>query len=160
MNFSFAHKTAVITGAASGMGLATAKAFAQAGAKVALLDWNKAQITQQAELLQQQGLQVIAVQCDVSQPEQVAAAMAQVVQHFGGIDYAYNNAGVQNELAETADTTLADYQRVMGVNLQGIWSCMKYELQYMRQQQSGAIVNCSSIGGLVGGAANRTIHFD
>jgi len=83
---------------------------------------------------------------------------AQTVAAFGRLDAAYNNAGVQNVLAETADTTREDYDRVMGINLRGEWSCMKFELQQMRKQGSGAIVNCSSLGGLVGGAERGIYH--
>jgi NAD(P)-dependent dehydrogenase (short-subunit alcohol dehydrogenase family) len=82
----------------------------------------------------------------------------QTVNAFGRLDAAYNNAGVQNVLVETADTTRDDYDRVMGINLGGVWSCMKFELQQMRQQGSGAIVNCSSLGGLVGGAGRGIYH--
>ena len=82
----------------------------------------------------------------------------QTVATFGRLDAAYNNAGVQNALAETADSTAQDYDRVMGINLRGVWSCMKFELQQMRKQDSGAIVNCSSLGGLVGGAERGIYH--
>src|SRR5467141_4584052 len=82
----------------------------------------------------------------------------QTVATFGRLDAAYNNAGVQNVLAETADTAREDYDRVMGINLQGVWSCMKFELQQMRKQGSGTIVNCSSLGGLVGGAERGIYH--
>jgi NAD(P)-dependent dehydrogenase (short-subunit alcohol dehydrogenase family) len=82
----------------------------------------------------------------------------QTVATFGQLDVAYNNAGVQNVLAETADTTAEDYDRVMGINLRGVWSAMKFELQQMRKQGSGAIVNCSSLGGLVGGAERGIYH--
>ena len=75
----------------------------------------------------------------------------QTVAAFGRLDAAYNNAGIQNVLAETADSPRDDYDRVMGINLRGVWSCMKFELQLMRKQGSGAIVNCSSLGGLIGG---------
>ncbi len=82
----------------------------------------------------------------------------QTVRKFGRLDAAYNNAGVQNVLAETADSPRDDYDRVMSINLRGVWSCMKFELQVMREQQSGAIVNCSSLGGLVGGNQRGTYH--
>src|SRR3984893_13373286 len=82
----------------------------------------------------------------------------QIFMVFGRLDAAYNNAGVQNLLAQTADTTREDYDRVMGINLRGVWSCMKFELQQMRKQGNGAIVNCSSLGGLVGGAERGTYH--
>lgn len=84
--------------------------------------------------------------------------IAQTVSAFGRRDVAYNNASVQNVLAETADFRRDDYDRVMSINLRGVWSCMKFELQQMRKQGSGAIVNCSSLGGLVGGAERGTYH--
>lgn len=84
--------------------------------------------------------------------------VAETVAAFGRLDAAYNNAGVQNVLAETADTTREDYDRVMGINLRGEWSCMKFELRRMREQGSGAIVNCSSLGGLIGGAERGIYH--
>src|SRR5438552_6673814 len=77
---------------------------------------------------------------------------------FGRLDADYNNAGIQNVLAETADCPRDDYDRVMAINLRGVWSCMKFELQQMRKQGSGTIVNCSSLGGLVGGAQRGIYH--
>ena len=89
----------------------------------------------------------------------VMEAMVQkTIATFGQLDAAYNNAGIQNVLAETADSTRDDYDRVMAINLRGVWSCMKFELQQMRKQGSGAIVNCSSLGGLVGGAERGIYH--
>jgi NAD(P)-dependent dehydrogenase (short-subunit alcohol dehydrogenase family) len=158
MNISFEGKVALVTGAASGLGLATAKAFAESGASVALADWNENAARAAAGKLTAQGHQVIAIRCDVSDDAQVEAMVEQTVATFGRLDAAYNNAGVQNVLAETADTTREDYDRVMGVNLRGEWSCMKFELQQMRKQGSGAIVNCSSLGGLVGGAERGIYH--
>ena len=100
----------------------------------------------------------IAIRCDVSDDAQVAAMVKKTIEAFGRIDAAYNNAGVQNVLAETADTTREDYDRVMGINLRGVWSCMKFELQEMRKQRTGALVNCSSLGGIVGGAERGIYH--
>lgn len=77
---------------------------------------------------------------------------------MGKLDAAFNNAGIQNVLADAADQTIEDFDRVMGVNLRGVWSCMKYELQHMRKQGSDAIVNCSSIGGILGGPQRGTYH--
>src|SRR5207248_11253850 len=82
----------------------------------------------------------------------------ETVATLGQLDAAFNNAGVQNVLAETADTTRQDYDRVMDINLRGVWSCMKFELQQMRKQGSGAVVTCSSLGGLVGGAERWIYH--
>jgi NAD(P)-dependent dehydrogenase (short-subunit alcohol dehydrogenase family) len=158
MNISFENKVALVTGAASGLGLATAKAFAEAGAAVVLADWNESAAQTAAKELADKGHKTLAIRCDVSDDNQVEAMVKQTVAVFGHLDAAYNNAGVQNILAETADTTRDDYDRVMGINLRGVWSCMKFELQQMRKQGSGAIVNCSSLGGLVGGAERGIYH--
>jgi NAD(P)-dependent dehydrogenase (short-subunit alcohol dehydrogenase family) len=158
MMISFEGKVALVTGAGSGLGLATAKAFAASGASVALADWNGKSALAAAEELTARGHRALGIPCDVSDDAQVEAMVQQTVATFGRIDAAYNNAGVQNVLAETADSTREDYDRVMGINLRGVWSCMKFELQQMRKQGNGAIVNCSSLGGLVGGNQRGTYH--
>ncbi len=158
MHLSFQDRVALVTGAASGLGLATAKAFAEAGASVVLADQNENAVKAAAEELKAKGYKVLAVHCDVSDDAQVEAMVQQAVDAFGRLDAAYNNAGIQNELADAADQTRQDYDKVMGVNLRGVWSCMKYELQQMRKQGSGAIVNCSSLGGLIGGPERGIYH--
>ena len=158
MNITFENKVALVTGAGSGLGLATAKAFALSGASVVLADWYKDSVESAADELKARGCAVVAVQCDVADDAQVEAMVAQTVASFGRLDVAYNNAGVQNVLAETADSSRDDYDRVMSINLGGVWSCMKFELQQMRKQGNGAIVNCSSLGGLVGGPERGTYH--
>jgi len=158
VNISFENKVALVTGAASGLGLATARAFAEAGAAVVLADSDESALKSVTEQLTSRRHKALAIPCDVSDDAQVEAMVAQTIATFGGLDAAYNNAGVQNILADTADATRADFDRVMAVNLRGVWSCMKFELREMRQRGSGAIVNCSSIGGLVGGAGRGTYH--
>jgi NAD(P)-dependent dehydrogenase (short-subunit alcohol dehydrogenase family) len=158
VNISFENRVALVTGAASGLGLATSKAFAEAGAAVVLADWDEKEVQAAAKALADQGYKTLAVRCDVSDDAQVEAMVNATVATFGRLDAAYNNAGVQGVLAETADSPRDDYDRVMGVNLRGVWSCMKFELQQMREQGSGAIVNCSSLGGLVGGNQRGTYH--
>jgi len=158
MHISFENQVALVTGAASGLGLAAAKAFAASGASVALADRDEFAVHRAAEELAAGGHRTLAICCDVSDDAQVEAMVEQTVSAFGRLDAAYNNAGVQNVLAETADCPREDYDRVMAVNLRGVWSCMKFELQQMRKQGAGAIVNCSSLGGLVGGAERGTYH--
>jgi len=143
VNITFENKVAIVTGAGSGLGLATAKAFALSGASVVLADSDSETVNAAANELKSRGCAVLPVRCDVADDAQVEALVAQTVSAFGRLDIAYNNAGVQNVLAEAADSPRDDYDRVMSINLRGVWSCMKFELQQMRKQGSGAIVNCS-----------------
>lgn len=158
MKVDFKHQVALVTGAASGMGLAAAKAYAEAGASVALADINGHAAMEAAEALNAAGYRAIAIQCNVADLEQVEEMVDQTVATFGRLDFAFNNAGVQSPVAETADADPKDYDFVMDVNLRGIWNCMKYELIQMRTQGSGAIVNNSSLGGLVGIAERGIYH--
>src|SRR3954454_984716 len=131
MNISFQNRVVLVTGGACGLGLATARAFAEAGARVVLADWNEKEVHSAAKEIADKGHKTLAIRCDVSDEAQVEAMVKQAVATFGQLDAAYNNAGVQNVLAETADTTREDYDRVMGINLRGVWSSMKFELQQM-----------------------------
>jgi NAD(P)-dependent dehydrogenase (short-subunit alcohol dehydrogenase family) len=158
MEISFEGQVALVTGAASGLGLATAIAFAESGASVVLADVHEKQVQEAAKKLADKGRKAVGVRCDVSNDADVETMVKKTVDTFGRLDAAYNNAGIQNVLADTADSPRDDYDRVMGVNLRGVWSCMKFELQVMRKQGSGAIVNCSSLGGLVGGPQRGTYH--
>ena len=158
MKFCFENKVALVTGAASGMGLATAKAFAEAGAAIALADVNGDGARAAADALVAAGHKAIGIRCDVADLDEVEAMVRETVSTFGRLDMAFNNAGVQSPVAETADADPKDYDFVMGVNLRGIWNCMKYELLQMRTQGSGAIVNNSSLGGLVGIAERGIYH--
>jgi NAD(P)-dependent dehydrogenase (short-subunit alcohol dehydrogenase family) len=146
----FSGKVALVTGAASGMGLATAQAFAEAGAAVALADFREEAVLAEAEKLVSSGHKAIAVRCDVSDDAQVATMVDRAVVEFGRVDAAFNNAGVMARIAPTADSTREEWDRVIGINLRGVWSCMKYELREMERQGSGAIVNNASVGALTG----------
>jgi NAD(P)-dependent dehydrogenase (short-subunit alcohol dehydrogenase family) len=158
MNISFENKVALVTGAAQGMGLATAEAFAEAGAAVALVDLNEAAVRKFAERLVAAGHKAIAIGCDVTQEAQVKNMVEQTAAAFGRLDAAFNNAGVQSPPVETADTTSEEFDRVNAINLKSVWLCMKYELLQMRKQDSGAIVNNSSIGGLIGLPGRAIYH--
>jgi NAD(P)-dependent dehydrogenase (short-subunit alcohol dehydrogenase family) len=146
----FSGKVALVTGAAAGMGLATAQAFAEAGAAVVLADVKEEAVQAEAEKLVAAGHKALAVRCDVRDDAQVAAMVDRAADEFGRLDAAFNNAGVMARIAPTADSTREDWDRVIGVNLQGVWSCMKHELRQMERQGSGAIVNNASIGALTG----------
>ncbi len=158
MNGSFNGKVALVTGASSGMGFATAKAFAAEGAAVVLADINEQALRAATDELAAAGHKAIGVPCDVASEAQAAAMVERAVAVFGRLDAAFNNAGVQSPAVETADADGAEFDRVTAINLRGVWNCMKHELRQMRTQGSGAIVNCSSIGGLIGLPGRAVYH--
>jgi NAD(P)-dependent dehydrogenase (short-subunit alcohol dehydrogenase family) len=158
MNLSFENRVALVTGAGSGMGLAAARAFAAEGAAVALADINEAAARAAAEQLVAAGHNAIGIHCDVADDAQVKAMVEQTVSTFGRLDAAFNNAGIQSPVSEVADASVEEFDRVNAVNLRAVFSCMKYELLKMREQGSGAIVNNSSLGGLVGIAGRAIYH--
>jgi NAD(P)-dependent dehydrogenase (short-subunit alcohol dehydrogenase family) len=123
-----------------------------------LADWNEKAVRSATAELAAQGHNALAIHCDVADDAQVEAMVEQTVATFGRLDAAYNNAGVQNIVAETADAPREDFDRVMAINLRGVWSCMRFELRQMSKQGNGAIVNCSSLGGLVGAPGRGTYH--
>jgi NAD(P)-dependent dehydrogenase (short-subunit alcohol dehydrogenase family) len=151
INFSYGNKVALVTGAGSGIGVATAKAFAEAGAAVVLADIHENAVRSTADELTSSGFKVIAVRCNVADEAEVEAMIDQTVSTFGRLDAAFNNAGVNTPSVETADASGVEFDRVNTINLRGVWNCMKYELRQMRAQGSGTIVNCSSVAGLIGG---------
>jgi len=140
------------------MGLATARAFAEAGAAVTLADINADGARSAAEDLVAAGHQAIGIRCDVADEAEVAAMVEQTVSTFGRLDAAFNNAGVQAPPSDMADEAAEEFDRVNAINLRGVWACMKHELRRMREQGSGAIVNCSSLGGLVGLPSRAAYH--
>jgi len=149
-NDIFSNQVALVTGAASGMGLATARAFAEAGAAVVLADYRQDRVEAEAKKLTTGGYKAMAIGCDVSDDDQVAAMVDSTVARFGRLDAAFNNAGVMARIAPTADSTREEWDRVIGINLRGVWSCMKHELRQMERQGRGAIVNNASVGALTG----------
>jgi NAD(P)-dependent dehydrogenase (short-subunit alcohol dehydrogenase family) len=157
-HYNFEGQVALVTGAASGMGLATARAFAQAGAAVVLADLSKDAVEKAAKELTDAGHQALGVVCDVTDEDQAAAAVDRAVEVFGRLDMAFNNAGIQAPPTDAADETAENFDRVNAVNLRGVWAAQKHELRQMRTQGSGAIVNCSSLGGLVGLPERAAYH--
>jgi NAD(P)-dependent dehydrogenase (short-subunit alcohol dehydrogenase family) len=149
-SLDFSGKVALITGAAAGMGLAAAQAFAEAGAAVVLADFKEDAVKAASEKLVATGHKALAIRCDVSDDAQVAAMVDRTVAEFGRLDAAFNNAGVMARIAPTAESTREEFDRVIAINLRGVWSCMKHELRQMERQGSGAIVNNASVGALTG----------
>lgn len=145
-----AGKTILITGAASGIGAATAKAFAAAGASVVLGDVQAAAGERLAGELREKGAKAVFVGCDMLQEADIQNAVRAAVSEFGALHLAFNNAGIEGAQALTADCANENWQRVIDVNLRGVWWCMKHEIPAMLEAGGGAIVNCSSIAGLIG----------
>ena len=156
--YDFTGQVALVTGAGSGMGLSTAQAFAEAGAAVVLADINEAALRAATDGLTAVGHRALGVTCDVSDEDQVAAMVERAVATFGRLDMAFNNAGIQAPPRDAADEPADVFDRVNAINLRGVWACMKHELRQMRAQGSGAIVNCSSLGGLVGLPSRAAYH--
>ena len=156
--YDFGGQVALVTGAGGGMGLDTARAFAASGASVVLADVNEGTVRTATDALTGDGHQAIGVACDVADEDQVAALVDRTVAEFGRLDMAFNNAGIVLPLADAADEPAEAFDHVSAINLRGVWACMKHELRQMRAQGSGAIVNCSSLGGLVGNPGRASYH--
>ena len=154
---NFNNKVVIVTGARTGIGLSTATLFAKAGANVVLAGRHEPK--KEAQELAKQGYSTVSFECDVSQESDVKAMVDFTVKKFGHLDYAYNNAGIQSPVTKTEDLSLDEYDKVLDINLKGIFLSMKYELKQMSKQHSqGVIVNCSSMGGLVGIAGRTAYH--
>ena len=145
-------KTALVTGGGSGIGRAASLAYAKDGARVVVADVNVEGGEETVQLIKETGGEAILVHADVSKPEDTQAMVAQAVETFGSLDCAFNNAGIGGgkERHLTADYLEDDWDRVMSINLKGVWLCMKAEIPQMLKQGKGAIVNTASIAGLVG----------
>ena len=156
--YDFHGQVAVVTGASSGMGRDAVRAFAAAGAAVVLADIDEDALRAATDELTTAGHQALGVTCDVADEDQVAALVKRTVAAFGRLDMAFNNAGIMLPLSDAADEPAENFDRVTAINLRGVWTCMKHELRQMRDQGSGAIVNCSSLGGLVGNPGRASYH--
>lgn len=147
---SLSGKVAFVTGTAGGMGRATALEFAEAGASIAVVDLSEEETSKVAGEIKAAGGKALAVACDVSKSADVEAALAKTVEAFGGLDVAFNNAGIKQDQSKLADLDEADFDRLMAIDLKGVFLCMKRQIPLMKQRGGGAIVNSSSGAGVVG----------
>jgi NAD(P)-dependent dehydrogenase (short-subunit alcohol dehydrogenase family) len=153
---SFAGNVAFVTGAGGGIGRTTALAFAREGASVVNADISEQGNKETARMIEELGGQALAVRCDVTRTEDVRAALDQAINAFGRLDMAFNNAGAEQNVNAAADITEEEWDRIIAINLRGVFVCMKYEIPLMISQGGGAIVNTSSgagVRGFGGGAA-------
>ena len=143
-------RTALVTGGGLGIGRATALAFAEHCSRVAVVDIAEVEGEKTAEMIREKGEEAVFFRADVSDPEQVKGMVRDVVDTFGRLDCAFNNAGIEGEQRKTADCSIDNWNRVIGINLTGVWLCMKYEIPEMLKRGGGSIVNMASVAGRVG----------
>src|SRR5947207_3401604 len=149
-NGSFVGKVAFVTGAANGIGRAAALAFAREGASVVVADVSEQGNQETVRLIEEQGGRALAVRCDVTRAEDVKAALDKTIETFGRLDFAFNNAGVEQQMAPTAELEEAEWDRIVNTDLRGVFLCLKHEIPLMLKQGAGAIVNTSSGAGVKG----------
>ena len=147
---AFRSKVAFVTGGGTGIGRATALAFAREGASVVVAGHAREQIEETTHLIEQAGGRALAVTCDVTRAEDVKAALDRTVEAFGRLDFAFNNAGVEQPVMPLAEITEDEWDRLMDVNLRGVFLCMRHEVPLMLRQGGGVIVNTSSGAGVRG----------
>lgn len=152
METEFKNKVVIVTGGAFGIGRATALAFAKKGAKVVVVDWKEN--TETIDLIKKSKGEALFIKCDVSKSSDVKAMVSKTIATFGRLDFAFNNAGIEGESASVQDCSEENWDKTIGVNLKGVWLCMKYEIHEMIKQRKGVIINCSSVAGLVGFAGS------
>jgi len=143
-------KSVIITGGASGIGYASAEAFAAEGARLALFDWNAETLAEAETKLAAKGAEVIACKVDVSKADEVNAAHARVIETYGAIDIAFNNAGIGSTFCAIEDTTEEDWDRVIAINLKGVFLCVRAQVRHMRPRNQGSIINTASNVAFVG----------
>ena len=146
----FKGKVSLVTGAASGIGRATALAFAREGAKVVIDDIQVEAGEKTRRLITESGGEAIFVEADVRKAADVETLINKVIEKYGRLDFAHNNAGIEDALTLMADCTEENWDNVTSTNLKGVWLCMKYEIRHMLKQSGGAIVNTASTAGLFG----------
>jgi NAD(P)-dependent dehydrogenase (short-subunit alcohol dehydrogenase family) len=149
-NGNFTGKVAFVTGAGSGIGRAMALAFAREGANVVVADISEQNLQQTARLIEELGGRALAVRCDATRSEDVKSALDRTIEIFGRLDAAFNNAGSEQAITATAELTEAEWDRIVSINLRGVFLCMKYEIPLLLKQGGGAIVNTSSGAGVKG----------
>ncbi|TWR92308.1 SDR family oxidoreductase [Pseudomonas saxonica] len=157
MSMTFSGQVVVITGAGAGIGRATALAFAAEGLSVIVADVDVPRAEQTVEFIRAAGGNAHCVPCDVTRELDVKHLMEQVLLIYGRLDYAFNNAGIEIEQGRLADGTQDEFDAIMGVNVKGVWLCMKYQLPLLMAQGGGAIVNTASVAGL-GAAPKMSIY--
>ena len=156
VNGTYTGKVAFVTGAGGGIGRATALTFAREGASVVVADVSEQANQQTARMIEELGGRALAVRCDVTRTEDVRGALEKTIATFGRLDVAFNNAGIEYTIKPTAEVTEEEWDRIIDIDLRGVFLCMKYEIPLMLKQGRGAIVNTSSgagVKGFKGGAA-------
>ncbi|WP_145192106.1 MULTISPECIES: SDR family oxidoreductase [unclassified Pseudomonas] len=157
MSMTFSGQVVLVTGGAAGIGRATALAFAGEGLKVVVADLDAVGGEATVASIRAAGGEALFVACDVTQEAQVRQLHERVIETYGRLDYAYNNAGIEIEKGRLAEGSEAEFDAIMAVNVKGVWLCMKYQLPLLMAQGGGAIVNTASVAGL-GAAPKMSIY--